>query len=228
MQQDNTIPQNGAANDTNSQLPTPQAPQYSGNNKSPKKQGAFLRFLSNFGVLIAAPLIAILLIQFVFQSYEVDGPSMQQTLQDKDRLVVVKLGKTISEIRDQDYIPDRSSIIIFHKVDSQDTNGKDRQLVKRVIGLPGDRVIIRDGEVKVINDQFPDGFDPDKLGEYQDNVDPFTPGNVDITVPFGEVFVLGDNRDNSSDSRIFGTVRSEHIVGELVLRIFPFNSFKSF
>lgn len=225
MQQDNTIPQQNQSHTPYSSAPQQQP----GEPKSPRKKKRLIReFLANFGILIAAPVIALLLIVFVFQSYEVDGPSMKNTLQDGDRLVVVKLGKTFADIKGQDYIPDRYSIIIFHKIGSVNSEGGDRQLVKRVIGLPGERVKVNNGEVTVYNDAHPTGFNPDKNTDYEENIDAQTPGNIDLTVKEDEVFVLGDNRNNSSDSRAFGTVPAEQIVGELALRIYPFSSFDTF
>lgn len=225
MQQDNTIPQ--PPQNTPQETPpqnNPQPPRRRKSNLLRRLRGV----LSNLGVIIAAPIVAIFLITFVFQSYEVDGPSMLNTLEDNDRLVVLKIGKSISDIRDQSYIPKRHEIIVFHKRNVSNGVTSDRQLIKRVIGLPGERVVVRDGEVTVYNDEHPTGYNPDANTDYQDNITSITPGNVDITVPRDEVFVLGDNRDDSSDSRRFGTVESSEIVGRLVLRIFPLNSFKAF
>jgi signal peptidase I len=183
--------------------------------------------LSTILILALAPLIAWMMITFVFQSYEVEGASMESTLQDKDRLIVLKTGKTIAEITNQHYIPARGEIIIFHKTGLESTgSGTDKQLIKRVIGLPGERVVVKDGTVTVFNSEKPNGFDPD-AGEEHGNSE-FTAGNVDITVPEGEVFVLGDNRNNSLDSRSFGPVRSEDIIGKLVFRLFPINKAEGF
>src|SRR3990167_778956 len=95
--------------------------------------------ISTIIILIAAPLIALSLTTFVFQSYEVDGPSMETTLQIHDRLVVLKTGKTWSKIRGKSFIPKRGEIIIFSLNGSEESGEGDRQLIKRVIGLPGDR-----------------------------------------------------------------------------------------
>ncbi len=225
MQQDHTIPQSDEQYTPSFEQPNgdlePQLP-------PEKKRHPIRSFLANFGILIAAPLIALLLIAFVFQSYEVDGPSMQNTLQDKDRLVVLKLGKTIASARNKDYIPDRYSIIIFHKGDITELESGDRQLVKRVIALPGERVTVQEGVVTVYNDDHPNGFNPDTKTESTKDIKGPTQGNIDLTVKSGELFVLGDNRNNSSDSRVFGTIDNSSVVGELALRIFPFSSFKSF
>lgn len=179
-------------------------------------------------ILALAPLIAWLMITFVFQSYEVDGPSMEETLQDKDRLIVLKTGKTLSRITNDDYIPKRGEVIIFVKHGLLELGSvQDKQLIKRVIGLPGDRVVVSDGKLIVYNSEHPNGFNPDEGKEYAKSIS-FTNGNVDITVPEGEVFVAGDNRGNSLDSRSFGTVPSSDIIGKLVFRLFPINKAESF
>jgi signal peptidase I len=98
--------------------------------------------------LIAAPIIAIFLTTFIFQSYEVDGPSMETTLENHDRLIVLKVPKTIARLTNSHYIPNRNDIIIFKTSAIQDgslDDGSEKQLVKRVIGLPGDRVVVKNG-----------------------------------------------------------------------------------
>lgn len=183
--------------------------------------------ISTLGILLAAPILAILLTIFVFQSYEVDGPSMETTLQDNDRLIVNKIGKTWSNISAGDYIPDRYSIVVFHSHTALNINGDNKQLIKRVIGVPGDRVVVNGGIVRIYNSEHPDGFLPDEQGPEKTAITT-TEGNIDETINEGEVFVMGDNRENSLDSRSFGPIKSEDIVGELAFRIFPFNSIEHF
>ena len=184
--------------------------------------------ISTILILALAPLIAWLMITFVFQSYEVDGLSMETTLQDKDRLIIVKTGKTVAKLRNNDYIPKRGEIIIFvkHGVAELGTV-HDKQLIKRVIGLPGERVVVADGKITIYNSEHPDGFDPDEGQAYAESI-AFTNGSVDITVPDGHVFMAGDNRGNSLDSRNFGPVANEDIIGKLVFRLFPINKAESF
>lgn len=183
--------------------------------------------ISTIALFLAAPLLALVLILFVIQSYEVDGPSMEQTLQNQDLLIVNKLPRTMSRITRQTYIPDRGTIIIFSRDEGGLGSGSTRQLVKRVVGLPGERVTVKDGVVTVYNQEKPEGFNPDALNEFtKDYKD--TAGNVDVTVQENEVFVMGDNRNNSLDSRYFGPVEAKEIVGELGMRIFPLNKARSF
>lgn len=232
MEPQQTIPQP-------SQTPTPPTPpgpvQIS--NRLPEKQKdnrkkeGLKSFLSTLAILIAAPIIALLLTSFVFQSYEVDGPSMETTLENHDRLLVLKLPKTFARITGGDYIPHRGEIIIFNTTaihDSEDPTGvQKKQLIKRVIGLPGDRVVIKDGTITVYNAEFPEGFNPDKLTDNGDSSS-VTSGNVDVVVPQNEVFVCGDNRGNSLDSRAIGTIPAKDIIGKLVFRVFPLSDAQKF
>ena len=192
------------------------------------KRQKFKSTLSTILVLVIAPLIALALTAFVFQSYEVDGQSMETTLHNKDRLIVAKAPRTLARLSGHDYIPNRGDVIVFVKRDSTESfNGQNRQLIKRVLGLPGERVVVKDSKVIVYNTEHPDGFQPDKTLAYG-SVIPDTSGSIDLVVPAGSVFVCGDNRSNSLDSRVFGPVASSDIVGKLILRIFPLNSAKTF
>ncbi len=185
--------------------------------------------LTTIGILILAPIIAFALTAFVFQSYQVDGSSMETTLQNQDRLIVLKLPRTWSKITGHAYIPNRGDVIIFNKENLYefDGSGQKKQLVKRVIGLPGDRVVVKEGKVLVYNADHPQGFDPDTTLPYG-TVIKTTSGVIDQTVGARQVFVMGDNRGNSLDSRIFGPIADKDIVGKLTLRIFPFNKLKGF
>lgn len=184
--------------------------------------------LSTLLIFIAAPLLAILIVNFVFRTYQVDGPSMETTLQDQDRLIINKVPRTISRITNKDYIPNRYDIIVFtHGGSFGSDPGGERQLIKRVIGVPGDRVVVKDSLVTVFNDQNPNGFLVDQFGPEASIVSD-TPGNIDELVGDGEVFVMGDNRQNSLDSRGLGTVRAKDIIGKLNIRIYPFDKWQSY
>lgn len=184
--------------------------------------------LSTLTVLIAAPLIALFLTAYVFQSYQVDGPSMETSLQNNDRLIVWKMERTWARLTGHDYVPQRGDVVIFNKsglsaYGQQDT----KQLIKRVIALPGERVVVKDGKITVYNRTHPDGFDPDAAAPYG-TVITTTPGERDLTVPEGTIYVCGDNRVNSLDSRTFGPIPLHDVVGKLALRIFPFDKTKLF
>jgi signal peptidase I len=180
-------------------------------------------------ILLAAPLIALVLIAFVFQSYEVDGPSMETTLQNQDRLIVNKIPRTIARITGKPYIPERGEIIIFVKHGSLDFDGSgEKQLIKRVIGLPGERVVLQNSKYTVYNAEYPQGFDPDTSFDRREGINASIPGSADFTVGENEVFVSGDNRPNSLDSRAFGPISADDIVGTLAFRIFPVGKAEKF
>lgn len=196
--------------------------------QSKNKREGWGSVVSTVAVLLIAPLVALFLTAFVFQSYQVDGPSMQTTLFNNDRLIVWKVPKTWSKVTGHAYVPKRGDVIIF--VENQLTAyGQDpgKQLIKRVIALPGERLVIKDNTVTVYNKQHPNGFDPDKTLPYG-KVIPNTSGDIDLTVPKNQVFVMGDNRPNSLDSRVFGPVSTNDIVGKLVMRVWPAGEMKSF
>jgi signal peptidase I len=178
-------------------------------------------------ILVGAFIVAWLLIAFCFQQYEVDGPSMQPTLQTGNRLIVLKIAKTWSDITGHPYIPDRGDIVVFEEnnlyaLDEINSN----QLVKRVIGLPGDRVVVKNGTLTIYNKQHPKGFRPDAVLPYG-KVIGYTGSTINKVVPPDQVFVCGDNRGDSLDSRDFGTVPVKYIVGKLVLRITPLSEIKA-
>jgi signal peptidase I len=198
--------------------------------EQPQKEG-IASILSTVGVLLLAPLIAIVLTAFVFQSYQVNGPSMETTLQNNDRLIVWKMPRTWARITKRAYVPNRGDVVIFNEPQAAEDLGlgSGKQLIKRVIGLPGERVVVKDGTITVYNKQHPKGFKPDKtMGYNKDDIIPETSGNIDIVIPQGEMFVSGDNRPDSLDSRSFGPVPLNNIVGKLQVRILPLNNIKRF
>jgi len=186
--------------------------------------------LSIVFVFVAAIVLALALIAFVFQSYQVDGPSMENTLQNNDRLIVWKVPRTWARITGHAYVPGRGDIVIFTENNLSQYGQTDvKQLVKRVIGLPGDRVVVKDGVITIYNKAHPKGFQPDTTLPYgQHHTLPYTSGDIDVTLSNSQIFVCGDNRTNSLDSRMFGPVNVNDIVGKLALRVYPFDSFESF
>lgn len=194
-------------------------------------QNRLASILSTIGILLIAPVIALLLTAFVFQSYQVDGPSMQETLHNNDRLIVWKLPRTWARITGHQYVPNRGDIIILSESglsnygDTQDT----KQLVKRVIGVPGDHIVIKNNVITIYNNAHPNGFQPDNTLPYgKDGAIPATTNNLDVTLDKHQVFVCGDNRGDSLDSRIFGPVNTSQVIGKLVARIYPLSDAERF
>jgi len=183
--------------------------------------------LSSILVFLVVPiLIALFLTAFVIQSYQVDGQSMETTLQDQDRLLVDKLPRTFARVKHTNYVPNRGDIIIFNQSGLANSLYQ-KQLIKRVIGLPGERVVVKSGHITIYNADHPRGFDPDRAGIYKIAAT-FTSQDIDVRLDNNEIFVCGDNRNNSEDSRYFGPVNVQNIVGKLVVRILPLNKTELF
>jgi signal peptidase I len=185
----------------------------------------FLSFVSFIATVVIA---ALLINQFVFQSYYVDGTSMTPALQNDDRLIIEKVSKTLAGVQGKAYVPNRGDIIVLDSAVIEEL-GHNEQLIKRVIGLPGETVVVNEGVVTIKNQQQPQGFNADsQLGLI---VEPtYTTARLQVTVPEGSVFVLGDNRamNGSFDSRSFGPISLDKIEGRLSLRIFPFDRIQTY
>lgn len=185
--------------------------------------------LINLALFVVCVVIGTVLINaFVFRSYNVVGPSMESTLYTGDRLVVNRLAVTWSSLQGKTYVPQRGQIIVF-KNPHYSLGIEDEYIVKRVIGLPGERVVLKDGTYTVYNQAHPEGFNPDDYNHGEPGSP--TSGEVDTTVPEGELFVSGDHRvgSYSYDSRNgLGTVPLYDVIGPVSLRIFPFNKMRSF
>jgi signal peptidase I len=190
-----------------------------------KEKRYFLKILEGkLLFIVGIPLIALLITAFVFHFYRVDGSSMERTFQHNDLLIVEKLGRTSASIFNRNYAPKRNDIVVFKEPSYSD----DRELVKRVVGIPGDRVVINNGKVTVHVPKTQTGFriDEDILPPPESKIigETNTVGKADVKVKKGELFVLGDNRPNSDDSRVFGPVQTKNIVGKVIVRILPFKS----
>lgn len=181
--------------------------------------------LSTILLFALAPITALLIAAFVVQSYQVDGESMETTLQNNDRLIVDKIPRSLARITHHNFVPKRGTIIIFNQTLDLGNGLTEKQLVKRVIGLPGERVVVNNGSITVYNSQHPDGFNPDNTGLYAlhlpSNQPITTAGQVDVTLSGSQIFVCGDNRPNSEDSRFFGPVQLNKVVGVLSFRVLP-------
>lgn len=180
---------------------------------SPKKEFDLKKeILDWIKTIITAVVLAFIITTFVRPTL-VNGVSMFPTLDHNNYLLLYKMAYV------GDKIPSRGDIVVFRS-HLLTEDGKEKDLVKRVIGVAGDHVIIDSGRV-FINGQ--------ELYEFYINGD-FTDGEVDEIVPEGHVFAMGDNRPNSKDSRHpdVGMVPEEDIVGKVFIRLFPFNQIRAF
>lgn len=158
--------------------------------------------------IVIAAVIAFLIKGFVIDTMLVDGTSMLPNLHNRDRIIFEKISLYSHSIK-------RGQIIILNPPEKP----KSVYYVKRVIGLPGEKVEIKNGFV-YINGQ--------KLSEAYLASGTYTGDDMKLTVPEGSVFVLGDNREVSEDSRIIGPIPIKNIKGHAILRIYPFDKITKF
>ena len=180
--------------------------------------------------VIGVAIGTVLLNAFVFQTFNVEGASMETTMYTGDRLIVNRLPVTISKLQNKNYTPKRGQIIVFKNPNYNASLGKDEYIVKRVIAFAGERVTVKNGTTTVYNKENPNGFNPDSTVNKNEPGQP-TSGNVDTVVPKGTIFVMGDHRQGnySCDSRnCMGSIPLYDIVGPVSLRIFPFTKIRGF
>jgi signal peptidase I len=154
-----------------------------------------------FKTLFSAAVYATLIVTFGFQVARVEGQSMAPTLADQDRLIVNKFAYRLGA-------PRRSDIVMLYY-----PLNPDKSFVKRVIAEEGDEVRIVDGRVYVNDVPVPDEFVPPEYRSHDD----FGPTRIQE----GYYFVMGDHRNNSSDSRHWGMVPKKYIIGRVQLRWWP-------
>jgi len=194
-----------------------------------QNKSTWLKDVAQTIAFIATVVVSVFFINaFVFQSFDVQGKSMQDTLQNGDRLIVDRTAASLSSLRNEQYVPERGKIIVF-KNPLAGVYSTEQYLVKRVIAFAGERVVLRDGKYTVYNAEYPQGFNPDSRPH--DKPRSPTSGSVDVIVSEGTLFVSGDHRDggNSFDSRNgLGFVPLHDVVGPVVGRLFPFQDARTF
>jgi signal peptidase I len=170
-------------------------------------------------VAIAIALVLLFVIhQFLFLTYSVKGDSMYPTLKDGEKVIVSRINYSLGNIDDGD-------VIVFHA-------DKKSDYVKRVIGRAGDTVSYK-GDTLYVNDKEVKEpyLDENKLAKTNVlltenfSVEDLVNSGGKAKIPDGQLLVLGDNREVSKDSRYFGLIKEEQVVGEVVLRFWPFNVF---
>lgn len=157
-------------------------------------------------VFALAIVFAFIITQFIKPTL-VRGDSMYSTLEEGDYLIINRMSYKFKE-------PKRGDIIVFES-DLQQEDGSSKDLVKRVIGVSGDKVKIENSKVYVNGEELVEPYINDEVTE----------GDVDTVVPKNSVFVLGDNREISLDSRYesVGFIDDSDILGKVFVRLYPFN-----
>ena len=163
--------------------------------------------------LLLAALI-FFLVRLVVLNFRVDGESMLPNLDDGQMLLVNRNAYQYVDVGGNRYYPfdppERGDVVVFDP-----PTGSDKPYIKRIIGLPGEEVTFGDGNVFIDGEVLPEDYiqDRTRCGARSDN--------CDVVVPEGYVYVLGDHRSNSSDSRVFGPVPVENVVGKAWLSYWP-------
>ncbi len=168
--------------------------------------------------IVSAIAIVLLIRTFIGTPYTVKGQSMFPTFHDKDRVIVSKISKSLNHLN-------RGDVIVFHENQHKD-------FIKRLIGRPGDTVVYKDDQLyvndKKIKEPYLDSNKKYKIGDFltEDfNVEDLKNAQGEAKIPAHLYLVLGDNRQNSFDSRRpeVGLISEQQIVGKVTVRVWPFN-----
>lgn len=152
--------------------------------------------------LAIACILAIVIRQFLFTPVIVSGQSMEPTFEDANKIIISKIHKV-----------ERFDLVVFHAPNS------DHDFIKRVIGLPGDTIVMQNDRLTINGKEYREDYiqsSKEKMFKGQKYTQDFT-----VEVPEGCLYVLGDNRRNSTDSRILGCIEEETVVGTVKFRFYP-------
>ena len=165
-----------------------------------------------WGLVIVGALGAALLIKtFLFQAFFIPSASMEPTLHIGDRVLVNKLSYKFGDV-------ERGDLVVFKRPDlAEEQAAAVRDLIKRVIALPGETVEARDGAIYINGERLVEDYLP--TGTISENL----PSQV---VPAGKIWVMGDNRTNSRDSRVLGAIDVDTVHGRAFVRIWPLGDFQ--
>ncbi|MFH1255515.1 MAG: signal peptidase I [bacterium] len=171
----------------------------------------FLRYIFELVKVVAVSLAIIIPVRYyLIQPFYVKGASMEPNFYDKEYLIVDEISFRLKN-------PERGDIIVFKY-----PRNPEEYFIKRIIGLPGEKVQIKNGFVYIYNEKNPEGL---KLEEsyLPENDKTYGLNEESVTLNSNEYYVLGDNRNFSKDSRSFGAVDGELIIGRVLLRGWPFS-----
>lgn len=174
-------------------------------NDTPESENTLLEII-RFSVI--ALLIVIPIRMFIAQPFIVSGASMADTFHTGEYLIV-------DQVTYHFHNPSRGDVVIFRY-----PRDPSKYFIKRIIGVPGDTVVIDGATVTIVNAEHPEGITLDE--PYIRSMR--SGGYLEETLGEREYFVMGDNRDESSDSRMWGVLQEERIVGRALLRLFPFGT----
>lgn len=163
--------------------------------------------LSWIGCFAVAIVAALFIVTFIGQRVMVDGQSMEDTLQDKDNLICDKISYRFKD-------PERFDIVVIYPDEE-----KSARWIKRIIGLPGEEVRIdTEGNIYINGEILEEDYGKETIKDPGMAIEPIQLGE-------DEYWVMGDNRNHSSDSRVIGPVPKDRIIGKAFIRIYPFSKF---
>ena len=169
-----------------------------------QKKNSFFEFIK---ILVISLAIVFPIRAYVAQPFIVEGDSMEPNFRDGEYLIIDEISYRFKE-------PQRGDVIVFHP-----PTGQRIFFIKRIVGLPGERVLIENGKIILSSGNervvLSEGYLPENLK---------TSPDYSVKLGENEYFVLGDNRDRSSDSRLWGALRKESIIGRAFLRLWPLSN----
>ncbi len=180
----------------------------------PRDRRSTVKFVLELLQILAISLVIIIPVRyFLIQPFYVKGASMEPNFFDHEYLIIDELSYRLND-------PKRGDIVVFKY-----PKDEKQFFIKRVIGLPGETVEIVDGKVRIYNKEQPNGFFLDETS-YIDGV--FTSSRQIVQLKEDEYYLMGDNRPDSLDSRIFGPVKRDLLIGRVALRGYPVDRWKLF
>ena len=173
--------------------------------------GFLLEFIQS---IVLALSVFVLVYLFVAQPNEVNGRSMEPNFLDKEYLLTDKLSYQFGD-------PSRGDVVIFKAPASESCSAEGCEYIKRVIGMPGDKVMIQNGSVYLNGELLDQSFLPDGI---MTEVEEYMQEGIEVIVPEGQYLCFGDNRGNSRDGRAFGPIKRDSIVGKAFFKYWPIGS----
>ncbi|AWM73725.1 MULTISPECIES: signal peptidase I [Lactobacillus] len=185
--------------------------------KQDNEEESLGKFILDVVIMMVVILGAFYLVfHFVLSNDEVSGPSMQPTFEDKDRLISVR-----------NFTPKRNDVVVLLAPKAaNDTPGA--MYIKRVIGLPGDKIVSKNDKMYINGKRLAEPYLNNKYKKADNDAGHTYTTNFTYKVPKGYYWVMGDHRDISKDSHIFGPVKRENLVGKVTFRYWPFNKIQGF
>ena len=181
------------------------------------KLRGFLEWISVIGVALA---VAIVIRVFLLQQFYISGPSMETTMFSDNRVLVNKLAYRLGEI-------DRGDVVVFDRAIPNGNEIQHDDLIKRVIALGGETVSISKCVVYIDGVELPEPYLPKRDTEMTDPADRCSTVDMEaIVLETDEIFLMGDNRPQSFDSRMFGPIKKDLIIGQAFVLLWPLGEFK--